>query len=265
MSLKNQLRLNPFLEYKNNIFYQKDFPSRNQFEEIYIKVREKENRVYSDGVVESLPEFHGNEYQKEWRMRKASTGRLLNHLQQNKSSSILEVGCGNGWLSNNLAQALKAEVCGLDINEIELRQGARVFRAQENLSFVYADIFSAVLEIQKFDAVVLSACIQYFSALQSLIDRLLKLTTAEGKIYILDSPLYVSAADVGAAKKRTQRYYESIGFPAMAEQYLHHTYDELDNFNYHVLFSPKTLLSLFNRKILHKELPIFPMICIYKK
>lgn len=265
MTLRNQLHLNPSLEYKNNIFYQKDFRSANQFEETYIKVRNKENRVYSDEVVERLPEFNGRDYEKEWRMRKLSSARLLMHMERTKLSSILEVGCGNGWLSSNLARTTKAEVCALDINEVELLQGARVFRAQQNLSFVYADIFGTALETQKFNVIILSACIQYFKVLASLINRLFELTSAKGRIYILDSPLYTSASDARSAKKRTERYYESLGFPAMAEQYVHHTYDELDNFSYNFLYSPKTLVSLFNRKILQKELPIFPMICIYKK
>jgi ubiquinone/menaquinone biosynthesis C-methylase UbiE len=266
MTLRDQLLLNPSLEYKNNIFYQKDFQRNNVFEKIYIKVREREHRVYSDEVVRGLPEFNCNTtYQIEWGMRKKSAAQLLKQLQATDVSSILELGCGNGWLSNKLVRNLTAEVCAVDINEIELLQGARVFREQQNLSFVYADIFGPALEKQKFDTIILSGCIQYFKDLTSLIFRLFELINVEGRIYILDSPIYASAADTAAARKRSQSYFESLGFPEMAERYVHHTFQELNDFNCKVLYSPKNLLTLFQRKILQNELPIFPMISISKK
>jgi ubiquinone/menaquinone biosynthesis C-methylase UbiE len=266
MTLRNHLLLNPYLEFKDNIFYQKDFAPKNPFEEIYIKVRDKENRVYSDDVVRALPNFNGSAtYQKEWRLRKKSAEQLIKQLTATKVTSILEVGCGNGWLANNLAFNLNAEICAVDINKSELLQGARVFREPRNLLFVYADIFSPALEKEKFDTIILSACIQYFKDLKNLLSRLLELLNTEGRIYILDSPIYASAPDAAAARKRSQRYFESLGFPEMVERYLHHTFQELNDFNCKVLYSPKSLRTLFQRKILQSELPIFPMVSISTK
>lgn len=266
MTLKNRLLKDPLFQYQNNIFYQKDFQRNNVFEEAYLKLREKENRLYSDDVVKELPEFYSDHpFKKEWEMRKSTLKKLVNHLQINNSSgSILELGCGNGWLSYNLAISLKAEICAVDINEIELLQGARVFGEQQNLCFVYSDIFSSVFKTQKFNNVILGGSVQYFNDLRNLIAKLLNLIDPPSKIYILDSPFYSSTAESAAAKKRSQDHFNSLGFPEMATQYFHHTFDELKNFNYKILYNPKSLGSLFRRKILNMPLSIFPIICITK-
>jgi ubiquinone/menaquinone biosynthesis C-methylase UbiE len=263
MLLRNQLLENPYLEFHNNIFYQKDLPRNNQFEQVYLKVRESENRIYSDHIIKKLPEFdtrHPNG--KEWQMRKSTLYELVKYLRESGARSILELGCGNGWLAHNLAVTLKIEICALDINEMELLQGAQVFGEQKNLCFVYADIFSNMLSTQKFDIIVLGSSIQYFRDLKILISKLARLLDSAGKIYIIDSPFYSSTVELNAAKKRSQDHFNSLGFPEMAQQYFHHTFDELNNFKYKILYNPRSFVSRFKRKLLNIPLSIFPIICI---
>ncbi len=54
--------------------------------------------------------------------------------------AILELGCGNGWLSHLLSQSLQRDVCGIDVNRTELTQAARMFGHDQRLSFIAADI-----------------------------------------------------------------------------------------------------------------------------
>lgn len=267
MTLRNQLLENPHLEFKNNIFYQKGLHSSNSFEDAYIKLRKKENRIHADDIVKKLPDVdksHPNK--KEWEMRKSTLKKLVEYLKAlNSAERILELGCGNGWLSNNLAVRLKAEICAVDVNEIELLQGARVFGTQQNLCFVYTDIFSESLKAQKFNAIVLGSCIQYFQDLKNLHYKLFDLMDSSDRIYIVDSPFYSSRTESNAAKRRSLNYFKSLGFPEMAEKYFHHTLDELKYFNYKILYNPTSLTSLFKRKILKMPLSVFPIICIAKE
>lgn len=263
MLLRNQLLENPSLEFHNNIFYQKNFPRNNEFEQVYLKVREREDRIYADDVVKSLPEFDpGHPNGKEWQMRKSTLHELVKYLRESGARSLLELGCGNGWLAHNLATTLKIEICAVDINEMELLQGAQVFGKRKNLCFVYADIFSNTLKIQKFDVIVLGSSIQYFRDLKILISKLMTLLDPSGGIYIIDSPFYSSTTEANAAKKRSQDHFNSLGFPEMAQQYFHHTFDELSNFKYKQLYNPRSFVSLFKRKLLNLTLSIFPIICI---
>ena len=70
----------------------------NQFEKLYLQLREKEKRIYTDEEVIALPEIaEGHPHYAEWQMRKQSAKRLVTYLQrEQRPLKILEVGCGNG-------------------------------------------------------------------------------------------------------------------------------------------------------------------------
>lgn len=265
MTLRNQLLENPLLEYRNDIFYQRGLQRNNPFEASYLRLREKENRIHSDEIVKKLPECDNDHPNKrEWEMRKSTLNKLIKGLKASNACSLLELGCGNGWLSHNLAISLNAQICAVDVNELELQQGARVFKEQDNLSFVYTDIFSEVFRKQKFDAIILGSSVQYFPDLESLFTILFKLIDSSGAVFIVDSPFYNSQADSLAAKERSVRHFTSLGFPEMANQYFHHTFHDLNRLNYTMIYDPKSIVSIIKRKLLKLPLSIFPIICIQK-
>jgi len=70
----------------------------NNFEEQYISVRRKENRLYKDEQVKWLPDLEpSHPHCKEWQVRSKSCNKLIRHLSNSKKErNILEVGCGNG-------------------------------------------------------------------------------------------------------------------------------------------------------------------------
>src|SRR5256885_16517519 len=102
--------------------------SNTNFEESYIALRRKENRIYSDKEVAQLPDIDiQHQHFKEWMIRKASAKKLINFFKKKKQPlKILEIGCGNGWLSNQLSGIENSDVTGLDINMEELQQAGRV-------------------------------------------------------------------------------------------------------------------------------------------
>ena len=111
--------------------------SESNFEEIYIASRQSENRIYTDEQVAQLPFIspHHIHYD-EWQARKRSSDRLKNYLEnKNKPLSILEIGCGNGWLSAKLAALKNSTVTGIDINKTEVSQAREVFSGMTNISF----------------------------------------------------------------------------------------------------------------------------------
>jgi len=92
---------------------------------------------------------------------------------------ILDVGCGNGWMAARLAersvpisqppQQVGGEkrgpgrlVYGLDVNEQELEQGARVFHENPRLIFLFGDITGEALAAARVDLVLLAGSVQYF-------------------------------------------------------------------------------------------------------
>lgn len=230
----------------------------SDFETLYIRLREQEGRIYSDEELVHLPEIPAaHSHYEEWRIRKDSSQKLITHLKKkNKPLEILEIGCGNGWLSRKLSTIPGSKVIGADINFTEIQQAARVFQNVPNLHFMYAHIEPGVFKEKKFDSIVFAASIQYFSSLGDTIKKTLRLLRPGGEIHILDTHFY-TPADISEAKHRSVLYYESAGFPEMAAYYFHHSFDELQDFNYSILYDPKRL---FNKFIPNKN--PFYWICI---
>lgn len=266
MSIRELLGQNEHIYLSNSLYYQKDLRRPGPFETYYRDLREKENRQFPDELVKKLPETPpGHPLQREWLVRKKSLDKLVHYLSQKKTvHRILEVGCGNGWLSNRLSQALPAEICGLDVNESELKQASNLF-AGPGVSFVYGSLWEPVVPLNTFDITILASSIQYFPDLKKLIQRLREFNTTDGEIHILDSPFYDSAHDADAARGRSRKYFKSLGFPEMADHYFHHTFNGLMNFNFSLMYNPNSFPARFQRRLMHSPLSPFPWIRIQSK
>lgn len=199
-------------------------------ERLYLEVRRREGRLLTDEQLRELPEVkHPPALAQEWLWRKRSFQRLdayLNRLPRQTLTRILDVGCGNGWMSNLLSTNLLRSVTAVDLNESELEQGSRLFR-RHNLQFVYANPLEGGLPERSFEIIVLAASVQYFPNLPELFAALKKLLAVNGEIHILDSNFYADKEAVAAAKKRTEAYYEQVGVPEMAGFYHHHLWKDV--------------------------------------
>lgn len=229
------------------------------FEEKYILLRKKENRLYTDEQLKWLPEIEvSHPHYKEWEIRKNSSNKLTQHLRnKGVELNILDVGCGNGWLGHQLSKIPASNVAGIDINKTELTQAKRVFDHIHNLEFFYGGIDSESIRKEKFDAIIFAASIQYFPSLDNIIPAALQLLQPEGEIHILDSHFYKSP-ELEIARKRTFDYYHSLQFAEMIEYYFHHCADELNHYYHKILYNPDA----FRNRFVKNKNP-FPWICIY--
>jgi SAM-dependent methyltransferase len=236
-------------------------PVTSTFEDIYLKVREKENRIYSNADLILLPfASSSNLHKKEWDLRAKSFQRFREYLKTKKQDpNLLDLGCGNGWFCGQLSKSFNHNFYCVDVNLVELKQGKKVFKS-ENINFIYADIFNAEIPQASFDIITINAAVQYFPDLSKLLNKLLTLLKVNGEIHLIDSPIY-SVDEVIKAKERTQNYYSSIGFPDMSGKYLHHTWDELSAFNFEILYQPDSLKNKIKRSFFQKDSP-FPWIKI---
>ena len=248
-------------KFKNGVYFLSE-PEKS-FESIYIEVREKEKRVYSDEEVKHLPNTsNSNPHKEEWNLRKRPMQRFTNYLQKFSSKiNLLDIGCGNGWFSANIARINSNNVYALDVNAIELEQAARVFNF-DGLYFIYGNIFDNIFEDLSFDIITLNSSIQYFDDLEKIINRLFYFLIDDGEIHIMDSPIYNLNELVGA-KERTARYFISIGLPEMAKHYNHHTFNALKDFNYKTLYNPNAFQNNIKKIFGFKDSP-FPWIIIKK-
>lgn len=214
------------------------------FEKKYITIRSLESRLYTDEDLSKLPDVAPDHpHYREWQIRKRSGRRLVRYLSGVKRSlDILEIGCGNGWLSHQMAEIPGTRVTGLDINFTELQQAARVFNDDPNLNFVQGDIRSGILDGQQFDFIVFADAIQYFPSLKKTLHFTLHFLKPGGEVHILDSRFY-KPAEIETARRQTIAYYTSLGYPEMADFLFHHNHHDLRSFHYHLLYNPKTFVN----------------------
>lgn len=235
------------LKTHNNVNYLTE--EQQEVSKTYILVREKENRILEDSEVFKLPNVNFNE----WPIRKKSANRFLRHIKAKGSSlNILDLGCGNGWFSNQIASVSEKNiVIGLDINAYELEQAARIFKS-ENLKFVFADVFQLKNQFEEtFNIITLNGVVQYFPDFNLLIKTLNSFLRVNGEIHIIDSPFYAEN-EIENAQKRTEVYYSNLGFPEMANSYFHHSKKHIENFK--KLYKPKNVLL---KKLYPKDSPFY--------
>jgi SAM-dependent methyltransferase len=263
MSLKDIL--DPYLEnVHGNLYCHRKSNDSNLFERVYLTLRRKEGRFYPDGIVKGLPKISQKDHPhlKEWAIRRRSLSRLIAYLDnKTKLQRILEVGCGNGWLSNNLSRAFPVEICSIDVNETELIQASRLFDSHR-LSFVKANIMEDMFPSNTFDVIILASSIQYFPSLNLLIKKLLDLLTEGGEIHILDSPICSTTAESSKKQTKTNNYFASLDSAEMSNYYFYHTFDEFAACKFTLMYNPNTLVSYLRRRILGDDLTPFPWVKI---
>ena len=199
------------------------------FQEAYLKAREKEGRLFDIPTLQLLPDvLEKHPLANEWSIRKKSAEKFTTYLaSKNKNLKVLEIGCGNGWLTHYLTKKLpNSRFIGMDVNWPELQIAEEAFEGSENINWVYDEItHQECLQGQYFDVIYFAAAIQYFPDLKLLFEMVAKHLAPNGEIHILDSPFYSERQ----AKKATQRSldYYSKSAPEMANYYFHHTLKNL--------------------------------------
>ncbi|RMG31202.1 MAG: class I SAM-dependent methyltransferase [Methanobacteriota archaeon] len=193
------------------------------FEALYLDVRQKENRLLTIPQLRAFPDLTGFPHLEEWKVRLQSAKRLLRYLGK-EEATVLDVGCGNGWLSSLLARH-GFHVTGVDINRYELEQAAEAYDFL-NLEFICDDIFYPQILEGRFTYIILSSSLQYFQDLPNLFSSLLGYLGEEGEIHVINTHLY-SETEAIKAKQRTRKYYSDLGFPEMANHYFHHTWTQI--------------------------------------
>jgi release factor glutamine methyltransferase len=270
MAMKNGFVLRTVLEKKNLvetnfIFKIEKIVERksdaDSFVDLYIGLRSKEGRMYTDEELNRLPDIRPDHpLAGEWALRKNSAAEIyVYHFLQRKPFDILEIGCGNGWLTHKLSTIKRCRASGIDINEPELEQAKRVFGESDHLRFINGDIRDGVLKNRHFDVIIFAASIQYFDNLEEILDCALRHLAPGGKIHIMDSFFYKQSQQQ-AARMRSRKYFEMLGFPAMFGYYFHHSFSELKKFKYKMLFTPESIYSRID-----KRKRMFPWIIIEGK
>lgn len=217
-------------------------PPKSTFEEQYKSVRDKENRWLSDDIVKQLPQFDSNApLASEWKKRAWMLNRFLNHVNAKRFDSILDIGCGNGWMTNHVANCC-TNIIGVDVGQEELEQAARCF-GNESIRFICCEDWS-LLPKKSFDLIYFAGSFHYFDPDEKFWNWLLSLLKPGGEIHILETHFY-QPNEVELAQKRSQEYFESLG--TKVDYYKHFSWDVLPK-NHEVLYRPNKWNKVFKNR-----------------
>jgi ubiquinone/menaquinone biosynthesis C-methylase UbiE len=228
----------------------------NSFERAYLKLRQEEGWIMSDKQLKSLPfTKKGDPNHDQWRLRAYSLKKLLAFLQKEERGTLLDLGCGNGWMTAKIAE-LGYEVTGMDVNGTELKQAQRVFG--KNIHWALEDVFLHQAD-PGFKFIILSASFQYFEDADKLLIKLISLLAKNGSLVIMDTYIY-DEDEIESATKRSAAYYKSKGADTMLKHYFHRSEKNFSLYQWEYIFKAK---GKWHRKLL-RSTP-FPIIRIIKQ
>jgi SAM-dependent methyltransferase len=170
----------------------------------------------------------------DWRIRAIGfdtfVAQVLVPLEQSKvPQRILDLGAGNSWLSNRLAQRGHA-VWAVDLATNDF-DGLGAYRKYDTVfTPVQAEFDRLPFPDAAVDLLIFNASLHYSVELRATLAEALRVLAPAGSLVILDSPVYQDAAS-GAqmVRERESQFQERFGFPSNAlpsENYL--TYGRLN-------------------------------------
>ena len=203
----------------------------------YETVRQAEGRGSTDpGYYRALPfKDRSRRQAADWKIRARSFKVLVNNVLtrlQNpleRSLKIIDLGAGNGWLSNRLAsQGDRVLAIDLLVNELD---GLGAWKHYEHTFTPIQAEFNHLPVMDRFaDAVIFNASFHYSENYAVTLREALRVTSAQGLIILMDSPVYRrGASGQQMVQEREAQFKEKYGFASdnlQSENYL--TYDRLD-------------------------------------
>jgi ubiquinone/menaquinone biosynthesis C-methylase UbiE len=136
---------------------------------------------YSHGHHESVLRSH------RWRTAENSAGFLLPHLRS--SASLLDVGCGPGNISADLANRLDAgTVVGIDLSPEVVEAARRDFAtAYANLTFEVGDVYDLAFDDGHFDVVYAHQVLQHLAAPVDALKEMRRVLSIGGLLAVRDA------------------------------------------------------------------------------
>lgn len=216
------------LEFNGGVWMQQGVAGRfGMFEDQYIEIRDKEQRIFSIEEIRKLPLVpESHVHTTEWKMRTGSIERFTKYLRKKGTDKALDIGCGNGFFTNIISRYCN-EVYGLDVNLTELKQATKAFADNTKLQWYYADILApGLFEPETFDLITFCCSFQYFFNVKQILDACLHYLKPGGAVHIIDTPFYTDAA-LEKARDGSVEYYHNMGHSDLAQHYFHHTWEDI--------------------------------------
>ncbi|MDH5379464.1 MAG: class I SAM-dependent methyltransferase [Cyclobacteriaceae bacterium] len=104
-----------------------------------------------------------------------------------KGMQILDVGCGTGAITKDIAKVIgeNGKIIGIDNTEKFISSGKEHYGHLKNMELIHADI-NDFQHTEKFDLIISARTMQWLSGVDSALQKMKSLLKANGQISILD-------------------------------------------------------------------------------
>ncbi len=183
--------------------------ARKQFLEHYATIRAAEGRGSEDSAYyRALPLTDPSApLASQWAMRARTFAYFVEKLLPKTPCRILDLGAGNCWLSNRLAE-LGHQTVAADIFA-DARDGLRAARHYATrFSVVLADFNELPFARQRFDLILYNSSIHYSANYVGTLREARRCLKPSGRVVILDSPIYRRPEHGEAMRAERQQSFE---------------------------------------------------------
>jgi ubiquinone/menaquinone biosynthesis C-methylase UbiE len=197
----------------------------------YETVRRFEGRGSADSSYYRTLPLHdlSGKFSADWKIRSASYLALKGELLPKSPQTILDMGAGNGWLSNRLS-AFGHQVFAIDL-VVNPDDGLGTWRNYENpFTPLQSEFAQLPIPNNTSSMVIFNASFHYSENYETTLAEALRILSQAGKIIIMDSPVYHNAkSGEQMAAERKADFLRRYGFASdsiKSRNYL--TYEQMD-------------------------------------
>jgi SAM-dependent methyltransferase len=150
---------------------------------------------------------------RQWAVRARTFDAFVRLVEQDEAARVLDLGSGNGWLSYRLTLG-GHECVAVDVRDDDV-DGLGASFCYRGFERIVASFDGLPLSNDRFDIAVFNSSLHYALDLGAVLQEARRVVRSGGRIVILDSPFYGSAADgeqMVAEKRASGAYGETPDF-----------------------------------------------------
>ncbi len=136
---------------------------------------------------------------------------ILDNLEIDKVSRVLDIGCGDGKITNRIAEsAFEGTVIGTDISYEMVDHAARTYNSLGNITFAQMDASKNIF-IAQFDLITSFNCLHWVKDQQKALDGIARAAVENAKVVLLlghRKSLYHEALESVCAKPAWRPYFQ---------------------------------------------------------